>query len=187
MNGPLETEVKLRVKDLESLKKRLRETGFKVEVERLFEANTLYDKADKELQRAGMLLRLRQAGEKSVITWKGKQQPGAHKSRPECETSIGSLDILGEIFEHLGYGPSFRYEKFRTEFKNPGDPSGVVTLDETPIGNFMELEGPGEWIDQTARQLGFMESEYVLESYGRLYLTECQRRGVQPTNMVFAS
>ncbi len=187
MNGPVETEVKLRIEDIESLKRRLQEIGFTVDVERLFEANTLYDKPDKELQRAGMLLRLRQAGDKSVITWKGKQQPGPHKNRPECETSIGSLDVLGEIFEQLGYGRSFRYEKFRTEFKNPSEPSGVVTLDETPIGNFMELEGPGDWIDHTARQLGFAESEYVLESYGRLYLTDCERRGVQPTNMVFTS
>ena len=187
VNGSVETEVKIRVGDLKSLTSRLGEIGFTVHKERLFEANTLYDKPDKELQRAGMLLRLRQAGDKNVITWKGEQQAGPHKSRPECETTIGSLDVLGEIFEHLGYRRSFRYEKFRTEFKDPGDPSGVVTLDETPIGNFMELEGPGKWIDCTAQQLGFPESEYVLESYGRLYLTDCERRGVQPTNMVFAS
>ncbi|MBV9156122.1 MAG: adenylate cyclase, partial [Acidobacteriaceae bacterium] len=64
---------------------------------------------------------------------------------------------------------------------------GVVTLDETPIGTFLELEGPGDWIDETAKQLGFSRADYIVDSYGRLYLADCERRGVQPTNMTFAS
>jgi adenylate cyclase, class 2 len=99
---------------------------------------------------------------------------------------VGSIETLAKILEQLGYRPSFRYEKYRTEFRRD-DEAGVVTLDETPIGNFLELEGGGEWIDQTAQKLGFLPKDYVLESYGRLYLAECERRGVQPSHMVFAS
>ena len=68
--------------------------------------------------------------------------------------------------------------------RSPGEP-GVVTVDETPIGNFLELEGPAEWIDAKAAALGFTPSDYILESYGRLYLADCERRGVEPSNMVF--
>lgn len=187
MDGPVETEVKIRIGDVGPVEKKLTAAGFSVSVGRLFEANTLYDKGNKELLREGMLLRLREVGEKNVITWKGKQQPGRHKNRPELETTLGSAEVLAEIFGHLGYARTFRYEKYRTEFRDAANPAGVVTVDETPIGNFLELEGPADWIDSTARRLGFGEAEYVLDSYGRLYLADCERRGVQPSNMVFAS
>ena len=57
----------------------------------------------------------------------------------------------------------------------PANP-GVVTLDETPIGWFLELEGSPDWIDKTARQLGFSEEDYVILSYAALYLTYCNEQ-----------
>jgi adenylate cyclase, class 2 len=186
MVDPTETEVKIRVPNLSDIQHRLRSSGFLVSEPREFEANTLYETADGGLARRGMLLRLRQAGGHAVITWKGPGEAGPYKSRPELETSIGSLETLQQILEHLGYQPSFRYEKYRTEFRT-ADGAGVVTTDETPIGDFLELEGPGAWIDETAQTLGFSRRDYILASYGRLYLADCERRGVEPGHMVFAS
>lgn len=186
MTGPNEIEVKLRVQDKDAVVNRIRAAGFDESVSRLFEANTLYDTPDQQLRKNETLLRLRQVGDKSVVTWKGRGIPGPHKSRPEIETTIGSADKMGQIFHQLGFEPAFRYEKYRTEFARPDAP-GVVTLDETPIGNFLELEGPADWIDQTAEQLGFSKNDYILDSYGKLYLADCRRRGVEPTHMLFAS
>lgn len=186
MQSGVETEVKIRIGDPAEIISRIRKAGFEVSVERLFEANMLYDKPDKELKKNGMLLRLREVGGKSVITWKGQGTPGPHKARPEVETTLGSAEVLGQILEKLGFERTFRYEKFRTEFRKR-NAEGVITVDETPIGNFLELEGPGDWIDATAAQLGFAETQYVLESYGRLYLEDCERRGVPPANMTFSS
>ena len=42
-------------------------------------------------------------------------------------------------------------------------------IDETPIGNFAELEGEPEWIDHVAVELGVPHSEYMTLSYGRLF------------------
>ena len=182
----METEVKIPVGNADEIVDRVRKAGFTIAVPRVFEANTLYDKPDKELNKAGMLLRIREVGAKSVITWKGPGQPGPHKSRPEIETTIGSAHDLGHILEKLGYRRSFRYEKYRTEFKQEGK-DGVLTVDETPIGNFLELEGSSDWIDSTASALGFTETQYVLESYGRLYLEYCERRGLKPADMTFSS
>jgi adenylate cyclase class 2 len=42
-------------------------------------------------------------------------------------------------------------------------------IDETPIGNYAELEGAPEWIDHIAANLGVSHSEYVTLSYGRLF------------------
>ena len=75
---------------------------------------------------------------------------------------------FGQILTRLGYQPSFAYEKFRTTFRAAGE-EGIVTLDETPIGDFLELEGPGSWIDQTAITLGFGSADYITSSYAALY------------------
>ena len=186
MSIPTETEVKIRLSDCAAMFEILERAGFTISAPRQFESNTVYDTAEGDLRRREMLLRLRQSADKAVLTWKGRGNPGPHKSRPEIETSVGSLSAMHQILVQLGYQPTFRYEKYRTEFST-GNAAGVVTLDETPIGDFLELEGPGEWIDQTTRQLGFSEKDYILASYGRLYLTDCAHRGVEPSHMVFSS
>lgn len=186
MKSATETEVKIRLLDRTSILNHLQRSAFTVSVPRNLESNTLYDTRDHGLGEQGMLLRLRQIGDKGVMTWKGRGDPGRYKSRPELETSIGSVEALGQILGQLGYEPCFRYEKYRTEFVSKNE-EGVVTLDETPIGDFLELEGPGEWIDNTAQQLGFSQQDYVLDSYARLYVADCERRGVEPSDMVFAS
>jgi adenylate cyclase class 2 len=184
--GPDETEVKIHVPDPTSVLARLHTSGFRETVRRQLEANTLYDTPDNRLRQNSMLLRLRQIGNRGIMTWKGPGIPGPYKSRPELETDIGSVQILHQILTSIGFEPSFRYEKYRTEFQSD-DATGTVTLDETPIGIFLELEGPGDWIDRTAAILGFSREDCILESYGRLYIADCERRGVRPSHMVFPS
>jgi adenylate cyclase, class 2 len=182
-----ETEVKIPVRESANLQQRLTSIGFAISAPRVFEANTVYDTADSSLRRGDMLLRLRQSGLQGILTWKGRGVPGPHKSRPELETTVASLETLDKILRQLGYLPGFRYEKYRTEFESRDRQGGKITFDETPIGQFLELEGPGDWIDSTARKLDFSPSDYVLSSYGKLYLDYCAQQGVQPGNMVFAS
>jgi adenylate cyclase class 2 len=93
---------------------------------------------------------------------------GLHKSREELETSAGDAGTLELILARLGLVPSFRYEKYRTTYRALDEP-GVVALDETPIGVFLELEGPAYWIDATALRLGFTMGDYVVASYAALY------------------
>jgi adenylate cyclase, class 2 len=184
MDSPVETEVKIRIGEALRAAQALEGAGFLVIQPREFESNTVYDTCDRSLMAAGVLLRLRQSGGRFILTFKGPAKPGPHKSRLELETAVGSCDVLHRVLHELGYSPTFRYEKYRRVYQAPGDP-GLVTLDETPIGNFLELEGGGEWIDATATRLGFAPSEYILESYGRLYLKHCAHAGVRPGNMVF--
>jgi adenylate cyclase class 2 len=186
MKAAMETEVKIRVRDPSAASDQLRAAGFQVRTPRVFESNVLYDTSDRKLRGQGMMLRIRQTGgEGAILTWKGPGKQGPHKSRPEMETSVGDASVLDRVFQQLGFWQTLRYEKYRTEFDRPHQ-DGVVTLDETPIGCFLELEGPGDWIDATARELGFSSEEYILESYARLYVADCERRGLQPTHMTFA-
>jgi adenylate cyclase class 2 len=188
MASGTETEVKLRLARAADGLQALQAVGLRVSVPRLFEVNTLYDTPNQDVRQGGAILRLRAAGEQAVLTWKGRRESRSHKSREELETLVVSGDVLHQILTRLGYSPVFRYEKYRTEFRSDAEPiAGVVTLDETPIGDFLEIEGPDDWIDRTAARLGFQEQDYVLESYGALYLADCRQRGVEPTNMVFTS
>lgn len=182
--GNHETEIKLAVRDARSTRARLRAAGFAVSQKRIFEVNLVFDTADHALGRSSQLLRLRQAGKTATLTYKGVPAPGKHKSREELEVQVSDFDAMSAILERLGYTPVFRYEKYRTEFRQPHR-GGVAMLDETPIGVFLELEGSPSWIDRTARKLGFDEDAYITASYGRLYLEWCAAHEIQPSNMIF--
>lgn len=181
-----ETEIKLRVADPASARKLLTKAGFKVLHPRVFEANLVLDTPERTLSGSGRLLRLREAGRKVTLTVKGPPKRSRHKSRPEFEMPLQDLATAVEIFLQLGYQQVFRYEKYRTEFRQV-EGTGIAVLDETPIGTFLELEGAGAWIDKTAKQLGFSRQFYILESYGALHMKHCEELGRKRGNMVFRS
>jgi len=185
MKGTQETEIKLRVRDARAGRKMLRDAGFEVVRKRVFEANTIVDTPDSALRNSSRLLRVREAGKAGTLTYKGVPHVARHKSREELEITVSSAAGMLRIAERLGFAPVFRYEKYRTEYAQPRR-SGVVMLDETPVGVFLELEGTPTWIDRTARLLGFSENDYLTASYGRVYLEWCTARGVTPGNMTFA-
>ncbi len=120
------------------------------------------------LRRQGLLLRLRTCGTRCVVTFKGPSERAKHKIRREIEFELRNPEPFRQILEGLGYRPAFRYEKYRTEFTRPRS-SGVAMLDETPVGTFLELEGPPDWIDRTARRLNFTESDYITATYAELH------------------
>jgi adenylate cyclase class 2 len=180
----VETEIKLAVSTAEQARRILRSAGFRLRRRRAFERNDVYDTAGASLRSAGKLLRLRTCGRLNILTFKGPPERGRHKSREEWETSIGDPFVLAHVLEGLGFTPTFRYEKYRSEYKRRSEP-GTAALDETPIGVFLELEGPPAWIDRTAARMGFRPADYVTSSYAALYYENCERRGLAPAHLVF--
>jgi adenylate cyclase class 2 len=183
-HGDREIEIKLAVESAASARAMLRHAGFRVSRRRVFEANTVFDTPDRALQSTRRLLRVREAAGTVIVTYKGPPEPGPHKSREEVETEVADARACTAILERLGFQPLFRYEKYRAEYRRPRA-SGVATIDETPIGTYVELEGAPRWIDRTARELGFSPDRYITASYGSLYLDWCRRLRVKPSNMVF--
>lgn len=179
-----EVEVKLRVADAESAVRTIRDAGFHITAARVFEENFVLDTPAETLRREGLLLRVRRAGDAVTCTFKGHEIPGPHKRREEREFRASDFHEALALFHGLGYAPAFRYEKYRTEFARPGEP-GHVTLDETPVGVLLELEGPADWIDRTAKDLGFTSRDYILASYGRLYAEWRSTRPNAPPDMIF--
>ena len=182
----VETEIKLRLPEGPARAIALLEQhGFYATGLRQLEIDQTFDLPTGELRQSGRLLRLRSAGDRWIVTYKGPADPSVHhKSREEIETGVSDGAAFAQILERLGYRPSFAYEKFRTTFKAPGD-DGIVTLDETPIGDFLELEGPGYWIDRTAVKLGFGRADYVTSSYATLYEEYRQTDAAVPRDMKF--
>jgi len=179
-----ETEIKLAVESAQATRRLLRAAGFTVSRRRVFESNIIFDTPRLTLRKADTLLRVRRAGGLSTITYKGRPAVARHKSREELELEISDAGTMSAIIQRLGLGPVFRYEKYRTEYRQSRG-AGMAMLDETPVGVYLELEGSPRWIDRTARQLGFGEQDYIVRSYARLYLEWCRRKRVKPGDMVF--
>jgi adenylate cyclase class 2 len=58
-------------------------------------------------------------------------------------------------------------------------------VDETPIGNYAELEGDGEWIDWASARLGVDRSSYLTLSYGRLFEQWCAEHKSTARDLTF--
>ncbi len=183
---PSEVEIKFAVEDLKQLARRVRAAGLELRTSRTFETNTLYDVPGHVLRVRGELLRLRQYGKTWTLTHKSKGTMTRHKKREELETKVDNGRMMDAILRTLGFTPSFRYEKYRTEFAT-ADGKGHVVLDETPIGNFAEIEGPARWIDRTASLLEIAPADYITDSYAGLFFAWKQHKGSLAEEMTFAA
>ena len=180
----MEVEIKLSVATAAKGRALLRRHNFVTIKPRVFEQNLVLDDNSRSLYTRGVLLRVRRAGKTVTCTAKGAEVAGRHKRREENEFQASDFEACLAFFATLGYEEAFRYEKYRTEYGIAEEP-GVVTLDETPVGVYFELEGPARWIDRTAKKLGFPEDSWIKSSYWRLYLEWCEARGIVPSSMKF--
>jgi adenylate cyclase, class 2 len=161
-----EIEIKFRVADVRALARRLRAAGFRLVTPRTDEINTLYDLPGDVLRARRELLRLRRYGSVWTLNHKSGGKKGRHSSRVERETGVADGKKMDAILRGLGYSPTFRYEKFRAEWT---DAKGNVVVDETPIGNFCEIEGRPRWIDATAKMLRVAPGDYITKNYATLF------------------
>ena len=186
MSSSDETEIKFRVGDVSDLTSRLHQLGFKQITPSTHEMNTLFDLPGHPLRNRGDLLRLRKYGETWVLTHKAKSADSArpHKVRIETETQVEDGIRMEAILRALQFAPSFRYEKFRAEWQRE---HGHVVIDETPIGNFAEIEGPGDWIDSVARDLGIRQADYITDTYAGLFFDWKRRTGNPAQEMTFVA
>jgi adenylate cyclase class 2 len=189
-----EIELKFPVADPDALRTRLPHLGFHLETPSTFEHNTLFDTPNRDLRAKRQILRLREYGGLHTLTHKRideslSSDTSRYKIRIETETTVSDPHALAEIFAQLGYQPAFVYEKYRTEFSIL-DPATNTTphlvIDETPIGNYVELEGPTAWIDLTLATLNIDPATCLTDSYGKLFLDWKQRTGSPAEHLTFA-
>ena len=179
---PQEIEIKFRVSDLRTLRRKLTAAGFRLVIRRTHEMNTLYDLPGEVLRSRNELLRIRRYGSAWTLTHKSGSKRARHSSRIELEPSVADGKQMDAILRALGFAPSFRYEKFRAQWT---DGKGHVVTDETPIGIFCEIEGPPRWIDSTARNLEVARAQYITKNYASLFLEWKQKTKSKAQEMTF--
>ena len=210
-----EIEIKLRISDQKAFRRTLKRLGARPVgggSGRVHEWNVIFDTPEGGLAKHGQLLRIRTetetkpkkgkpaSGQRTLLTFKrplvrgtsasgSSQETHRHKVREEIEVEVADAAILAKVFEGLGMRGWFRYEKYRTTYRLPATSSWarelLIELDETPIGTFVELEGPPGAIDRAASELGRTRRDYVLKNYLTLYVEECRRLGQEPRDMIF--
>jgi len=203
-----ETEIKLHISDLKGFARKLKKMGAKTVGAgdgRVHEFNTIFDTPDGGLAKHGQLLRIRtetaggkgKAGgaKRTVLTFKQPmvrgmdEEGGRFKVREETETELTDACALTKIFEGLGMRGWFSYEKYRTTWKLGAKERWakdlLIEVDETPVGTYVELEGPPEAIDRAAESFGFLRRDYLVKNYLTLYAEDCRRKGTAPGNMLF--
>ena len=146
-------------------------------------------KSKKSAPKQRVILTFKQPATRLAVAEMEGVSHGSYKVRDEIEVEVAESANLARIFEGLGMSGWFRYEKYRTTFRLPASKAWakglLIELDETPIGTFVELEGPAEAIDRAAEELGYSKRDYVLKNYLRLYMEDCRCRGEEPRHMLF--
>jgi adenylate cyclase, class 2 len=192
-----EVEIKLAVNDISALRKQLARAKAKFH-RRVHEHNTLFDTVSTSIRRSGRVIRLRietpvsesrrpNGKIRAILTCKAPvarsaTTPSRYKVRLEREMILATHSNFRAQLESLGFRPRFRYEKYRTTYLLP---DLHIELDETPVGTYLELEGSPQAIERGALRLGFTPADYRTDTYWGVYVADCKRRGVRPTNMLF--
>ncbi len=180
----LEHEIKVPVATLDGVRSRLHERGGDLRREATFEDNWVLDDADRHIGASGCLLRVRTWGDSSFVTFKGPAEfAEGVKTRREVETAVGNAAVLLELLAALGYTPWRRYQKRRETWMLQGV---TVALDETPMGCFVELEGPPQTIPAAAATLGLDPAAAVSGTYLNLWEAFRAAHPAAPADMVFS-
>jgi len=169
-----EVEIKFPVKDLSVYRKNL-QTQNAVRKASFFEDNIVFDNETGTLKNGGKLLRLRKS-DRVMLTFKTPIEKSRFKVMDEYEIEVSDFEETRTILKALGFHRVFRYQKKREIYEVNGV---CVFLDETPIGNFIEIE-----LD-TAVLLGLSIEKGLSDNYMELYLKHCKKAGIEPSDMIF--
>jgi adenylate cyclase class 2 len=183
---PTEQELKIPVDGLDPVRERLGRMGGRRLKAARREINFLFDTPEGEIARTDRALRLRLVDGRWLLTYKGPPvYRGNVKEREELETGVDSGEVIQAILRHLGLTPAVRYEKDREVWRWR---DLEVALDHTPMGDFVEIEGPAAGLAAAARELGLDPELALRDSYVTLW--ERYRRAHPglplPRHMVFA-
>lgn len=176
---PTETEVKIKIGSIDETKNKLLNLNAELYKKRALETDEYFDKK-ASLRKTGKVLRLR---DNSILTYKGHEQnkqknkyekkqknkqnmKQTMKIREEIEVMIDNAENLKKILEKIGFSVSARKEKYREAYVLN---LTKICIDETPIGNYIEIEGTKEGVKQIAIALGFSEKQFIKKSYSTLW------------------
>ena len=134
----IEVETKLKIDCIEDIEERIKELigaykGEKIEIDRYF------DHPNMQILSGGCALRVRDAGGKYRLTYKGPKKDEETTSRTEIEIGIESAGEMIEILDELGFYEVSTVKKLRKTYLLK---DLIITLDTVDdLGEFIEVEG----------------------------------------------
>ena len=162
----LETEVKFFLTNRESMRLSILKLGAQSRG-RFFETNLRFEDKSKSLIKHKSLLRLRKDN-KTTLTFKSSlpvEQP-EYKMLKELEVDVSDFTTMTQILEALGFHIEQVYEKWRETFVL-GNAS--FCLDTMPFGDFIEIEGEKDELENFAVNLNLNWKRRIILNYLELF------------------
>ncbi|NJL29676.1 MAG: class IV adenylate cyclase [Thermoanaerobaculia bacterium] len=173
-------QIKFASADHGQLRERLRELEAECQGSQILEDNWIFDR-DGAIEATGSNLRLRVDRRGARLAFQGPASfDGPVKIRNEHETGVDEMEETRAILESLGYRVIRRYQKYREQWQLG---SIAISLDHTPIGDFVEFEGEG--CERVARRCGLDPEQAEGRSYLQLYESHLEAHPDAPADMVF--
>ena len=179
-----EIEAKFPIGSVEDYLPKIREMGAICEQPMQFERNLRFDDKIGTLSQTAQVLRLRDNGGTAILTYKSDKNSSSDLAdREEIETVVEDFERTRLILERLGFEVDFIYEKFRSIYSL--GQTGIFA-DHTPIGDFIEIEGPDEeTIRMTAEQIGLDWETRSGKGYRALFKTWKEACNYSGRDMIF--
>src|SRR3989344_2471112 len=167
-----EIEVKILDIDVAAVRKKLKE----IVATKFFEGDIesiSFDFDDERLEKNGKMLRVRKAGERCEITFKGKNTSATFKKMDEIEVTTNDFNQTLDIFRRIGMKELCHARKKRECYKHGTIKFDVDTVPGIPT--YVEVEAPTEKeVIKGVTSLGFtmkqttnMNGFQVIEHYKR--------------------
>ncbi len=133
--------------------------------------DVFFEHPSREMATLDQAFRLRTAGKRRILTWKGARKQGSVKRRPEHNVEV--VDDPTPMLEALGFVAAVRLQKMREAWDLP---HVEVVIDRIEgLGHFVEIEardaeGGEARVEAVQAQLGLGDLDPVQDSYLELAL-----------------
>jgi len=150
-----EVEVKILNINPEEIRNRLLGLG----AEKIFKgpvSTTLFDFPGRLLKKNGGHLRMRRAGKKAELTYKGGKESKQFKKRHEIGTAVEDYDSMSEILKKLGLKEIKSYSKIRESYRLRDMRFDIdIYPKSSGVPPLVEVESTEEGVKEGVSLLGF--------------------------------
>ncbi len=129
----IETEVKIKIDNIEQVRQRLLEMNAELFKKRALQTDIYID--DGRQRKKDKTVRIR---DNSILTYKGPAQKKKNiRSNEEIEVMVDNGSNLFQLLEKIGFKQYWKKERYRECYLYK---LTQICIDETPIGNFIEIK-----------------------------------------------
>ncbi len=126
------------------------------------EDDVYFNHPSRDFKKTDEALRIRKAGDKTILTYKGPKLSGQVKSRTELETEVKDFDCMCAVLLSLGFVKSGSVFKTRTVYRL-GDTEFCLDF-VRDLGSFVEIEKTGQDRGRLEKEVAALAEDFGLEN-----------------------